>query len=472
MKKLVLFGLLLLVLAFTFKAETVNASPKDIWVPYDYPTIQAAINAADSEDVIHVASGTYDPIVVNKSLTLIGEGEAIIDGHDADYIVGIDVTADHVYIYNLKIQNGNFSSKGIRLKGTAFCYVKNNYIRDFGYGIILNNVSDSYVSNNTIRDCTQPSIYLFNSSNNYIVTNNIYNSTWGGIALDSSSSFNIISGNNITIIYTTAIGIQIGYSLNNTIYNNWINCSDVSIRLRVQASNNLIYHNNFIGATNQVEIDATAVGNKWYLNWSVGGNFWSNHVSPDVRSGQHQDQPGMDGICDNHYIITEDIIDAYPLMGPCNRFEVHFATIPSPQEILVISNSSISAFQMNITQKTISFNVSGETGIGFCRVDIPNVIVTGLWQNNYRVLVNNQEPLYMRNWTSDVTTYIYLQYQHSTKEVVIVPEFQSDLIPILLMLSTISIFIKKLSRRKNHQPPFIYSLSLSIDLQPFGIIYA
>jgi hypothetical protein len=112
-------------------------------------------------------------------------------------------------------------------------------------------------------------------------------------------------------------------------------------------------------------------------------------------------------------------------MGPCNRFEVQFGPFPSKQEISVISNSSISDFQMNTTQKTISFNVAGESGMGFCRVDIPKVIVSGLWQNNYKVLVNNQEPLYIRNWTSGATTYIYFQYQHSTKEVVIVPEFQS-----------------------------------------------
>jgi hypothetical protein len=105
---------------------------------------------------------------------------------------------------------------------------------------------------------------------------------------------------------------------------------------------------------------------------------------------------------------------------------------------------------MNTAQRIISFNVSGESGIGFCRVDIPNVIVSGLWQNNYKVLVNDQEPLYMRNWTSGATTYIYFQYQHSTKEVVIIPEFRSALIPIMLILSTISISIKKLSHRKTN----------------------
>jgi hypothetical protein len=197
-----------------------------------------------------------------------------------------------------------------------------------------------------------------------------------------------------------------------------------------------------------------ANNNKWFLYWPVGGNFWSSHTSPDVKSGRYQNEPGSDGICDNYYTIAGGVIDAYPLMGPCNRFEVRLGPpIPSKQEISVISNSSISDFQMNTAQKTISFNVSGKSGIGFCRVDVPNVIVSGLWKNNYKVLVNGQEPLYIRNWTSGATTYIYFQYQHSTKEVVIVPEFQSALIPILLMLSTI--IISTSYPTKNHIP-FIF----------------
>ena len=455
MKKLVFFGLLLLVLAFTFEAEIVNASPEDIWVPYDYPTIQAAINAANQGDTIHVASGTYDPVVVNKSLTLIGEGEAIIDGHGAG-IVGIDVTADHVYIYNLKIQNGNSSIEGIRLKGAAFCYVKNNYIRDFGYGVILDYVSNSCVSNNTIRDCAWPSIYLHHSSNNHIVTNNIYNSTWGGISLDSSSSFNMVSDNNITIIDTGAIGIGISYySLNNTVCNNWINCSDVPIDLHAHTSNNLIYHNNFVGATNQVKIDATSVDNKWYLNWPVGGNFWSNHVSSDICSGKYQNQLGSDGICDDSYTVTEGVMDLYPLRAQCTHFEVYLHPIPTPEEISIISNSSISSFQLNATERTIKFNVIGEDGIGFCRVDIPNTIVEGLWAGNYTVKIDNTQPLYMRNWTENTKTYIYFTYNHSIHQVIIIPEFPSSMALLgFLMLITISlIFTKKGQTRKANKEP-------------------
>jgi parallel beta-helix repeat protein len=468
MKKLVLIGLLLFALAFIFKAETVNANPKDIWVPYDYPTIQAAINAADPRDVIHVASGTYDPIVVNKTVSLIAEGEAIIDGSH-NYETVVNITANNVVFKNFKIQRPDWSGTLIFIDSATFCMVENNYLIGDGYcsvGVFLWKASNCHITHNTIINVTGGSdwfnaqgILLRVSSNNYIVANNIYNS-WDCIALEASSNLNLVSDNNATppqysTIYYTWHGIVISESSNNTVTNNWItNCRNNAwaIYLTPRASYNLIYHNNFINNVRQARVENTT--NIWYADWPIGGNFWSNHVSPDIKSGQYQNQPESDGICDNYYTINEDlhIIDAYPLMGPYNRFEVQFGPIPSKQEISVISNSSISDFQMDPTQKTISFNVKGETGIGFCRVDVPNVIVSGLWKNNYRVLVNDQEPLYMRNWTSGATTYIYLQYQHSTKKVVIIPEFQSALIPILLVPSTaIPILIKKLFHRKTNR---------------------
>jgi parallel beta-helix repeat protein len=419
MRKMVLIWLLLfalLALAFTFKAERVRASPKDIWVPYDYPTIQAAINAADPGDVIHVASGTYGGADIRKPLTLIAEGEVIINGY---FWVG---QTNNVNIYNFRMQNDFY---GVWLYAANSCIIENNYISSDDSGIRFEHAFNNYVFNNTIT--THPKGFdLRDSSNNYIIGNTL----------------------------STLIGIDFcAGSNNNTIYNNWVNCSYYSLRMSSAAFDNLIFHNNFIG-NNSVIFPPPISNNKWFLDWPVGGNFWSSHTSPDVKSGQHQNEPGSDGICDNYYTIAEGVIDAYPLMGPCNRFEVQFGPLPSKQEISVISNSSISNFQMNTTQKTISFNVAGESGTGFCRVDVPNVIVSGLWQNNYKVLVNGQEPLYIRNWTSGATTYIYFQYQHSTKEVVIVPEFQSALIPTLLILSTIIISTKKLSHRKTN--PFIF----------------
>ncbi|MEM3577393.1 MAG: NosD domain-containing protein [Candidatus Bathyarchaeia archaeon] len=462
MKRLVLIGLLLGLLlcaltstfkfSFTPNISVVKANPADIWVPYNYPTIQAAINAANSGDVIHVVGGPYARIVVNKTVSLVGEGEAIIDGEGIVQQGIVNITVNGVSIRNFIIRNAP-EGYGIFLDGRTFCYLENNRIENVHYGILVDGTekgsSNIYITGNNITNVYY-GVSITNSSNNNILTNNIH-AWWVGVQIsllgDSYYGINnLISNNNITGISTTE-GIRI-ISPNNTICNNWVSNCDWGIH--IEFSNNTIHHNNFINNTNQAYVHMSATNNKWNLDWPMGGNFWSSHSLTDIFNGEYQNQPGSDGICDTPYIVEGDDVDKYPLMGPCNRFEVLFGPYPpTKHEILVISNSSISTFQMNTTQRTISFNVSGDAGIGFCRVDIPNVIVGGLWPSGYTVLVNDQAPLYMRNWTSGTTTYIYFQYLHSTKEVIIVPEFQTALILLLMIFTTLIVIAKKCIKNTN-----------------------
>ena len=71
-----------------FKVQFVEAEPKT-WIVYDdgpadFHTIQEAINAANSEDTVHVRAGMYyENLVVDKNeIALLGENEdaTIIDG--------------------------------------------------------------------------------------------------------------------------------------------------------------------------------------------------------------------------------------------------------------------------------------------------------------------------------------------------------------------------------------------------------
>jgi len=105
-----------------------------------------------------------------------------------------------------------------------------------------------------------------------------------------------------------------------------------------------------------------------------------------------------------------------------------------PHHLTTICNSTISNFQFNALQRMISFNVSGpDYTLGFCRITIPNLLIQELWKGNYTVLVDGKEPLTFKNWTDGTNTYLYFTYMHSEREVIIVPEFPSALIPPLLM---------------------------------------
>jgi len=61
-------------------------------------------------------------------------------------------------------------------------------------------------------------------------------------------------------------------------------------------------YNNFIDNGGQAEA-VSSDNNKWDIGWPDGGNYWSNHNLKDDYSGQYQNEPGSDGICDTPYTV-------------------------------------------------------------------------------------------------------------------------------------------------------------------------
>ena len=116
-----------------------------------------------------------------------------------------------------------------------------------------------------------------------------------------------VSGNVIT---TGRYGIFTSYSTDCVIIENTISDNDVGIDL---LGGNMIYHNDFINNTQQAEVYGE---NTWDDDYPSGGNYWSDYVSVDVKSGPNQDQPSSDGIGDTPYVIDANNIDHYPLMYP------------------------------------------------------------------------------------------------------------------------------------------------------------
>jgi hypothetical protein len=177
----------------------------------------------------------------------------------------------------------------------------------------------------------------------------------------------------------------------------------------------------------------------------VEGNYWSDYNGTDFYSGPYQNGTGSDGIGDTTYSIDMSNVDRFPLMASINIFDAGTWN-DIPCKVHVISNSTVSNFQLNETEKIISFNVTGETGVGFCRVTIPNIIIQDMWQDNYTVLVDGENPLDIRNWTDNTNTYIYFTYLHSEHEVVIIPEIPTAL--ILPLFITITLYTIILRRKK------------------------
>jgi len=171
-----------------------------IIVPDDYPTIQAAINAASNGSSIYVRSGTYhENVVVNKTVSLVGENRSttIIDGNytgnDMMYHT-MNITASNVKITAFTIQSS-------KLQAGIGVYVSRPSTH--------NNISYNIITNNDYG------IYLDVSSNNTISGNNITDNL-NGIEL-SNSHDNTLNDNRVT---ENDFGIHLWLSWHNTLRNN------------------------------------------------------------------------------------------------------------------------------------------------------------------------------------------------------------------------------------------------------------
>ncbi|MDH5779501.1 MAG: right-handed parallel beta-helix repeat-containing protein [Candidatus Bathyarchaeota archaeon] len=427
-----------------------------------------ATGAVDGTDKIQRDGETYtftdnifDEIMIEKD-------DIVVDG--AGYTLqGADVS----------------DSKGVSVFGRNNVTIKNMRIRGFWYGICVGGVFEEPSTNivvcgNDISESTILGIELYRSSNNSVYGNNIVDNegdgialegasgnsiygnnvanNWGGIMLETAllpdvqSNHNYIYGNNITnnedyhgiglfgasfnvicgnYVATNWWGIALSGS-NNLIYGNTISTNiDVGI-YAVNSFNDSVYHNNFIdNAFQAIAYNSTW---DWDAGYPSGGNYWSNYTGVDLD---------YDGIGEVPHEIDVGNMDCSPLVGPINFFDAGIWD-KAYYSVEVVSNSSVSDFRISQAEKTIRFKVAGVTGLGFCRVTVPKVIVEDLWQGNYTVLVDGEEPLTMNNWTDSDSTYMYFAYQHSEHEVVIIPELPSAIIPPLLMVLTIiAVLLKK-----------------------------
>jgi parallel beta-helix repeat protein len=146
-----------------------------IKIPLHYPTIQEAIYAASPGDAILVSTGTYyEHLIIDKSLTLVGEESNIptINGNGSHYC--ITVTADNVNINGFIIESGIY---GIEVRGCNFATIIGNTILNNDAGIALFGDSHSNtIIGNTLLD-NYVGILLLDSHNNTVYHNNFINST-------------------------------------------------------------------------------------------------------------------------------------------------------------------------------------------------------------------------------------------------------------------------------------------------------
>ena len=183
---------------------------------------------------------------------------------NAGYVAIVNST--NITVRNLNLTN---NGQGVVLVNSKNCLVENSVITKMGYyAIQIVDADDNTISNNDITDNRPP-------------------------------------------YFGAGIAVQ-RYSTGNIIRNNLIKNNELGI-LFYNSDDNKIYHNNFVG--NAVQASSDGSKNTWDNGYPFGGNYWSNHVDSDNKSGSNQDKPGRDGIGDNPYIIDKTNRDEYPFMS-------------------------------------------------------------------------------------------------------------------------------------------------------------
>ena len=333
-----------------------------ITVPDDFPTIQEAVNNANEDDTIFVRNGTYyENVVVNKTISLVGEDmEATVI--DANYTgTAVNVTANYVNVTGFTFQHGENPDpfdpvvkpwSGILIRKANYTHVSGNIIRQNGmWGVYVSRSNNCTVVNNTIcengwfgvdldfSECclidnntvSGNGVDAFGAmvavaGGNNTLSNNLFVGNSEGIWISherydliknnivrSDSQFNLylwvsydclVLDNVFADCYT---GIREGFGGYNMICRNLITNNNIGIRYETEFRvwwYNSLYLNNFVNNTVQAMIPTTK-NSTW--DDGVKGNYWSDYTGIDLDG---------DGIGDAPYIVSGDNLDNYPLMEP------------------------------------------------------------------------------------------------------------------------------------------------------------
>ncbi|MCO4293950.1 nitrous oxide reductase family maturation protein NosD [Solitalea sp. MAHUQ-68] len=150
-----LFILLIAQCSIALAQQKLIVGPKE-----KYTTIEKALAASKNGDEIIVKKGIYTSlnITINKSITLTGQGQPVLDGKGKDEVLTILVNG--VTVNGFIIKNTNIGSSkdyaGIRVFKANNVKIINNTLQNTFFGIYLSDADDILVKNNKLTGTGHP----------------------------------------------------------------------------------------------------------------------------------------------------------------------------------------------------------------------------------------------------------------------------------------------------------------------------
>ncbi len=316
-------------------------------VPGAFPSIQAAIDAANAGDTVIVGKGTYhETIVVDKPLRLEGEerrSTTILGGGFGSVVL---ITSGDVGLSGITVSGGtdgieipagpnvrrvsltdvgvtHNTRDGIRSARTGgYHRIESCLISDNGeYGLNVHQFLGSVIRNCEIRRNTTGLRPAW-SWHILVEGNRIHHNRAYGLVVDSCYN-STISGN--LVHANDRAGITIYYIAgHNTIKENILLRNEEGISINLQwggFGENRFYHNDLIENRAQVRLVPTGESRfqLWDMGAAIGGNFWSDHPGRKTEGAGSAVTP---------YELAGGARDRYPLVEPRGRIRATLSIDP------------------------------------------------------------------------------------------------------------------------------------------------
>jgi len=243
-----------ILLFFFFCTLIVSAKQIEVCSSCSIKTIKEAINIAEDGDEIYIKKGVYkeNNIIINKTVSLIGEKGAIIDGEQAGGII--------------IFESDNFTIRGLKIINVGMSYTV-----DYAAIKVIK------ATNFTIEDCILENVFfglLIEKSRKGVIRNNIISGTRKSEA-SSGNGIHIWDGREMEVYNNELFGLRDGiyfeFVKNSKVYENR-SYENIRYGLHFMFSNNNIYHhnvfqNNGAGVAVMFSKFITMHHNTFKLNW-------------------------------------------------------------------------------------------------------------------------------------------------------------------------------------------------------------